>query len=323
MRSSTPENSPEMSRDVYLSSTSSSSSSVSSVDSLASFFGSRNFNSGYTFSTDSSLADDDCALKKQYNPPKTPICISFDDQLRSQGLTSSPRCELADLDASNAMIFSDEGILQLDFDDLDLDLESIASDLPSFNLKDFDFVIPAPTSISSPAQRQSNKTTSQGSFAVPNVPTSPYDAAAMLNSSYFIAREEIERKQEKEGWALGESPIIEQSCSEDDLSWFLNLQGLSPGSAASPNGQSSAIESHSSSSSVHDAPLASQDFFNFSVEGLFLDNIFEQNLDSFQISDGPTPGKSPFGCSIDIEAANAYPMDDVMKTAVPRRTIFE
>jgi hypothetical protein len=308
MRTSTPENTSH--RHVFISSCSSTSSLNSSVDSLDSFYtGAAAKDRNHSSDTSEMESFDTVFSAKGLIEGST----SFDDQINIQAKGLPSAIVKSEEDASASLLFSDTGRTQLDFDDLGIDLDSLVDNLPSFDMAELDFSMPQHSAVINRqrprAHSDVNRTPRQPTFAVPEVPTSMFDAATALLEAPVSAEEELRRAKQIEEWAFGIGLVVEE---EEDDELYLNLDGL----RASPTNDS--MSTSGSSSKV----ATPQDLFDFSFDGLCLDHVMNERLESFQEQGSEYETelfKKRHDLMIDIETANAYSTDDAMATARDNR----
>lgn len=291
-RTSTPDSSPSSSRDVYLNGTSSASSLASSIDSLAQW--SRGtLHKERNYSSDSSVLSNP-ALPSSFDENNEESVPHFNDSHLVPGFSFDSQ---VGENFSSSMLFSDAGVVQLDFDDLGLDLKSLVEELPSFGMDAFDFM-PTPSALVSNQPTNIhfdlNETPRQNSFAVPDLPSTKFEVASTLAVSSVDATIEIQRAQQIEEWAFGMSDVLDGDC---DDSWFLSLQGLSSADTTSPCSGTMSLDTTSNVATPTDA----SDVFDFSLQGLAIDHIMQENHASFGGKD-PMGGHRTF--RLDIEAAN-------------------
>ncbi|UZJ53300.1 hypothetical protein CBS101457_002620 [Exobasidium rhododendri] len=268
---STSNYSPMSSGNTSLSGSSDVPSMESSTDTLASW--SRGVAAkGRNYSSESSVMGNGTPTYRL--PGKTPTSISFDDEIQRQiGNSSFASDQSFEEDSSSALLFNDEGAAQLDFDDLGLDLNSLVGDLPSFSRDVFDFSMPTPSAclgeFPSNFHFDFHRTPRKNKFAVPNSPTSPEAAADRLSLSTINVAGQVLKVQQAEKWT-GRPVHFNKEDSEEE--WYLDLEAFKTGGTSTPGS-----ESNTSSEAV-----TPPDIFDFSLGGLLINEIMEENFYTFQ-----------------------------------------
>jgi hypothetical protein len=266
-----PNYSPSSSDSASISERSDAPSMVSSTDTLASW--SRGMLAkDRNHSSESSTTGDTSSIYRDQG--KTPTSVSFDEQVQRQFGKVTSTEQQREEDDSSAMLFDESGALQLDFDDLGLDLNSLIGDLPSFSNNAFDFSMPTPSSqytdYPSNFEFDFQKTPQQSSFAVPSQPTSCEVAADRLNLSPISAAVEFMRAQRIDEWASVPDSVLRE---ESDEEWFLDMEAFNLKGTSTPG---------SESASSSEAVSTPSDFFDFSLGSLSIDHILVGNLDTFR-----------------------------------------
>lgn len=320
MRTSTPDNSC-LSRytNHYTASSSSSSSSVSSFDTLASFGRGRHGKQRNDSSDSSELEGVDPVGvidfgKNDLGQVSTPFAMG-DDVVEKEKQQLSCNNETKEEDALTTMLFSETGVTQLDFDDLGLDLDSMVIDLPSFGFDFSTFALPQPIPWISDSSAKTSVNNSplapQPCFATPQVPTSTLHAATILNNSTVDALEEIRRAHQIEEWAFGTNAILEED-TDNKGSYFLNLSGLRSAGTDTPSSTSEASTDGNGSSVV-----TPNELFDFSLQGLYINQIMVANLATFEEPEDGTGTSKSISHHLPLEtmAANESSFDVAMATA--------
>lgn len=310
MRTSTPDKSPLSSSNMSLNGSSGTPSMISSIDSLASW--SRGMSAkDRNYSSDSSVmggGEQTSIYSSAEWKGRTPTAMSFDEQVQRQ-LGPLVTTYYQEDDLSSSLLFSDTGAAQLDLEDLGIDLNTLVEELPSFSNDAFDFSMPTPSAqavgrfIGQFDFDFQQKTPRQTAFAIPDLPTTPEEAADRLSLGPIDASEEVIRVQKSEKWAMGSGGLLQEDHEDE---WFLSLEGLNWGSSSSSTHTPSSDSMSGNGSNVATPP----DIFDFSLGGLAITHIMDENFESFQSVEDKVI--RPLDTVLDGDLANRCNLNDAM-----------